>query len=106
MRPPTLTQLRKTFSQCSARAWAVLTRAKGKMGNRFLRPLWPGQDREEDEVIAGAGAARLLRDREGRYRLVGGTEADRAELKAWIAKFMANARIEGLWKFAFLKTKK
>jgi hypothetical protein len=44
--------------------------------------------------VKEASRPKLLRDRAGKQWIDGGTEADRAELKAWIAKFMPDIRIE------------
>lgn len=39
------------------------------------------------EVLDGAGAARLVRHLDGRHELVGGTNADQAVAREWIAMF-------------------
>lgn len=47
--------------------------------------------REEDETIATFGQAKLARDLKGNYRLLGGTEADRAAAVEWCSMFMQEA---------------
>jgi hypothetical protein len=58
--------------------------------------LRPDPDRDEAEVIAGYGTAKLVKRGINDYELVGGTESDRTKLKEWIALFMKGARIRGL----------
>ena len=57
-------------------------------------PLQP--DPNSGEVIATFGQATLIKKPIRKYALVGGSEADRAEAKKWIAMFMKNDVVEGI----------
>jgi hypothetical protein len=45
-------------------------------------------DRDQGNLIATWGQARLLKNFDGRCKLVGGSAEDRAEAAKWIAMFM------------------
>ena len=45
----------------------------------------------DDELIAQFGQARLLRNRDGRYELRGGTPDNHAEAREWASLFMHEA---------------
>jgi hypothetical protein len=45
-----------------------------------------------EEMIASWGEAKLMKDLDGKCRLVGGSEKDRAEAKEWMDKFMMSSR--------------
>ena len=47
--------------------------------------------RDEGELIAGWGEARLIRFLDGKTELRGGSENDRAEAKEWISLFWHEA---------------
>lgn len=53
--------------------------------------MWGGQPR----VIACWGTARLVREPDGRYRLHGGTPADRQAALEWISLFLHEALPDG-----------
>jgi hypothetical protein len=53
-----------------------------------MRHSFPQPDREQGEVIAGFGQAKLIKKLDSKYELVGGSEADRAEAQKWISLFM------------------
>jgi len=44
--------------------------------------------RSDSETIAVFGKARLVRTRQGKYELQGGTREDRIEAREWISLFM------------------
>ena len=50
---------------------------------------------EAVETIAGFGSGALVRTVGGRYRFQGGTNEDRTEAKAWIARFAPEMVLEG-----------
>lgn len=50
-------------------------------------------DDDPGEVLAGFGAARLVKYLDGRVELQGGTEADRREAVAWLGRFMPRVRL-------------
>jgi len=43
------------------------------------------------EVVACFGAARLVKQPEGRFQLVGGNEAERSEAREWVSLFLHEA---------------
>ena len=43
---------------------------------------------DEGELIASFGDARLVRHLSGKFELLGGSEADRAEAKEWCSLFL------------------
>jgi hypothetical protein len=45
----------------------------------------------DEELIASFGEARLVRDLDGKYKLLGGTPDDRTAAKEWISLFMHKA---------------
>ena len=45
----------------------------------------------DEELIASFGEARLVRDLDGKYKLLGGTADDRTAAKEWISLFMHKA---------------
>ncbi len=47
--------------------------------------------RPEQEIIASFGQARLLRNRDGKVELRGGTEDDHQQAKEWISMFWHEA---------------
>ena len=47
--------------------------------------------RDDGELIASQGQARLVRHLNGRYELRGGTPADRQHLKEWCSLFLHEA---------------
>ena len=53
----------------------------------------PGPDRCEGETIANFGAARLVKDLTGKFRLIGGTPTDRAAAREWCSLFLHEAVI-------------
>jgi hypothetical protein len=61
-----------------------------------MRHSLPEPDREQGEVIAEFGQARLIKKLDCKYELVGGSEADRAEAQKWISLFMKDKAIQGL----------
>ena len=58
--------------------------------------LRPDPDRDEGELIAVHGPAKLLKRGINEYELVGGTEADGAKLKEWIPNFMKGEKVRSL----------
>jgi hypothetical protein len=44
--------------------------------------------RDEGELIASWGDARLIKFLDGKYELRGGSDQDRAEAREWISTFM------------------
>ena len=44
-----------------------------------------------DELIAGFGQAKLVRDANGRLELRGGTDQERAQARWWVETFLTNA---------------
>jgi hypothetical protein len=67
-------------------------------GPQKMRRNWPPYRTEQDvEAIATFGQAKLIRQGfENDYELLGGSEADRAKAKEWIALFMKDSKIRGL----------
>ena len=57
--------------------------------------LMPTQDSDSGEAIATFGEAKLIKKFDGTYELVGGSEADRAEMAEWIALFMQGDVVRG-----------
>ena len=53
-------------------------------------------DREEGNLIAAWGQARLLKTYDGKCKLVGGSAEDRAQAAKWIGMFKPNDRVDGL----------
>jgi len=43
------------------------------------------------EVVACFGTARLVKQPEGRFQLVGGSEAERSEAREWVSLFLHEA---------------
>jgi hypothetical protein len=52
--------------------------------------------KDEPEPIVTFGDAKLIRRSQNDYELVGGSEADRAKAKEWIALFMKGSKVHGL----------
>jgi hypothetical protein len=55
----------------------------------------PPPEFNSGEVIATFGKAQLIKYRDRKYKLVGGSEPDRAEAQKWISMFMNNDILEG-----------
>src|SRR5437764_499008 len=53
------------------------------------------QPEHRDEVIAGWGGAKLIRTMDFNYKLVGGSQEDRAQAEKWIAVHFIGKRVEG-----------
>ena len=58
---------------------------------RPRRDPWPAAP--EFELIVRFGGAEIVRDLSCRLHLRGGTEADRAEARAWAAQFLSDAKL-------------
>jgi len=56
----------------------------------LLEQLRPSQAR----VIISFGRADLLRNRDGRYELRGGSRAERQAVREWVSYFLHNAAVE------------
>jgi hypothetical protein len=54
----------------------------------------PPPEFNSGEVIATFGKAELIKYHDRKYKLVGGSEPDRAEAREWISKFMRNDTVE------------
>jgi hypothetical protein len=54
--------------------------------NRLPESLW-----KRDEVIATFGQVQLIRTRDGKCQLKGGTKADRPKARKWVAMFVPEA---------------
>ena len=62
---------------------------RGKIPRMKLTTLFTGRD--EGEVLAYFGQARLLKRLDGKLELVGGTEEDRTSAREWISMFFHEA---------------
>jgi hypothetical protein len=49
------------------------------------------------EVVARFGAARLVKQPEGRFQLIGGNEAERSEAREWVSLFLHEAVLVETW---------
>lgn len=45
----------------------------------------------KEEIVARFGNARLVRERQGRFQLIGGSAADRSAAKEWASLFLHEA---------------
>jgi len=50
----------------------------------------------QGEVIASWGTAKLIKTPDFKYKLVGGSPAEREEAKEWIATYFKGSRVEGI----------